>query len=149
MITCPRCGEESERWFATMINGRDFCHPCAATYPGKGWVWSKRLVKWRRPAMRAWMADRQGIHIILGLLVVALSAGFGLVVGDKPITWLVGGGLVAGVATWIFLRYEEVEAKEISDDAYIDIGGYLGGILAGVALLAVVGGILRVLGVLQ
>ena len=106
--------------------------------PGKGWVWSDRLQKWRRPAARKFMVDRQGIHIVLGAVVALPLVLLGVAekfwlddVGPIALGWI----WAATVVTHLFLRYEEVEAKEISDDAYIDIGGFLGGFLA-VALVA-------------
>ena len=93
--------------------------------PGKGWVWSDRLQKWRRPAVRQFMADRQGIHIVLGLVVAGLGAGM---------EWAFGWGIATIVVlSALFCLYEVVEAGEISDDGYIDIGGYLGGLMAGAA----------------
>ena len=121
--------------------------------PKKGWVWSDRLQKYRRPAIRKFMADRQGIHIILGFLVGLLLPLFAVLGGlggvgvgyavdmaadQNLVGWMLAGALIGdvigllpvGLLTHIFLRYEEVEAKEIEDDAYIDIGGYLGGLMA-------------------
>ena len=118
--------------------------------PGKGWVWSKRLVKWRRPAVRQFMADRQGIHIVLGFVTANAAALIGTAVGllayavsgNDWVGWLAGpvtGLAVNGMISHQFLRYEEVEAKEIGDDAYVDIGGYLGGQLGAVVELGVGG----------
>ena len=118
--------------------------------PGKGWVWSNRLQKYRRPAIRSFMMDRQGIHIVLGLIVGGifniLPAASGFLYpkdGDWQLAliWLatiVLGLLVCILITHIFLRYEEVEAKEIEDDAYIDIGGYLGGLIGSLCIGEVV-----------
>ena len=112
--------------------------------PKKGYVWSERLQKYRRPAFREWANDRQGIHLALGLGVVAVAAlvtiGFALLVNALGITQgallaaVLLGIAVEAVMTHQFLRYEEVEAKEIADDGYIDIGGYLTGQLIGFAL---------------
>ena len=97
--------------------------PDYSTYPGKGWVWSRRLNKWRRPAMRAFMADRQGIHLVLGL-AVGLCWLF-LLVGNWHLT---AATIAAQILAYLrFNRYEEVEAREISDDAYIDLGGEMVG----------------------
>ena len=41
---------------------------------------------------------------------------------------MVAGFACLTILTHLFLRYEEVEAKEIADDAYIDIGGYISGL---------------------
>ena len=99
----------------------------------KGWVWSDRLGKWRRPAVRKFMADRQGIHLILG---VAIGLGWlGLLV-QEPYS-LTGPTIIAQVLAYIrFNRYEEVEAKEIEDDAYIDLGGEMVGWLLTTACVA-------------
>ena len=81
---------------------------------GKGWFWSKRLLKWRRHPMREFSLDRQGIHLIGGGLT---AAGMWLFDGLE----LVG---FWGIVTWLFLRYEETEEQVIGDDAYVDIGGW-------------------------
>ena len=106
--------------------------------PGKGWVWSDRLQKWRRPAARKFMLDRQGIHIVLGAVVAMPFLALAALKADE--FWMGAWFAVSVVVTHLFLRYEEVEAKEIADDAYIDIGGYLGGFLV-VALVALVVGV--------
>lgn len=81
--------------------------------------WSKRLGKWRYPVMRGFHWDRQGIHIALGLL-----AGYlGLSGVDGAITML-------AIVTAGFVVYEWVEAEIIGDDAYIDIGAYVAGLMA-------------------
>lgn len=81
--------------------------------PGAGWRWSDTLKKWRRdPAPFRFM--RAGIHIGLGLIV-------GLVSPD----WQ-----TLGILTAIFLCYERWESQRIGDEAYPDVGGYLGGMVA-------------------
>ena len=104
--------------------------------PGKGWVWSKRLNKWRRPAIRQWMNDRQGIHAILGF---AVGLSWLLLLFDPLL--MMGPVIAAQLLAYIrFNRYEEVEAKEIGDDGYIDLGGELMAWLPTTAVcLAVVG----------
>ena len=116
--------------------------------PKKGYVWSERLGKWRRPAIRKFMMDRQGVHIILGFLVNLLGVGaaFAVMMLTKhTLAGILVGVALVTVATHVFLRYEEVEAAEIEDDGYIDIGGYLGGMLACAALVTTVGILLKVL----
>ena len=127
--------------------------------PKKGYHWSERLGKYRRPAVRQFMMDRQGVHIILGFVAASLSlvtaAGVFLAAAvlDVP-AW---AGFIAAVLSMLildallthqFLRYEEVEAKEIDDDGYIDIGGYLGGQLAACAVYPAIVIILYLAGVL-
>ena len=50
----------------------NYCGSCKKYRNGKchkaGWKWSERLGKCRRPAIREFMMDRQGIHIVLGLV---------------------------------------------------------------------------------
>ena len=103
----------------------------AKNNPRKGYVWSERLQKYRRPAIRKFMADRQGIHAIIGVLV-GLFWLLLLAIPHiaNPVAAAVFGGavlLVQVLAYVRFNRYEEVEAKEIDDDGYIDLGGEMGG----------------------
>ena len=123
----------------------------------KGYHWSDRLQKYRRPAVRQFMMDRQGVHIILGFIAGALALAAGaatFVLGLWAALYIhpveptalglavlfLTAALATGGVDWIlthqFLRYEEVEAAEIDDDGYIDIGGYLGGQLGACALYA-------------
>lgn len=85
-----------------------------------GAKWSKRLGKWRYPVMRGFHWDRQGIHVVMGLVVPFL---------------VIGSFIPAAIITAVFVAYEIVEANIIGDDAYIDIGAYLGGLMAGYGIL--------------
>ena len=102
--------------------------------PKKGYVWSERLQKYRRPAIRQWMNDRQGIHALLGF-AIGLCWLFLLAPG------MVWPTIAAqALAYWRFNQYEAIEAKEISDDGYIDLGGEMMAWLPTTAIcLAVVG----------
>ena len=145
-IQCVRCETLFQADLIQFRRKQPFCGPCLKTRPGPGWVWSKRIGKWRRPAIRKFFGDRQGVHIALGWLVAHLSAlagaGTGLLaaaVGAEPwAAWVAGAAVALGVNQMVshqFLRYEEVEAQEIEDDGYIDIGGYIGGQMAAVGEL--------------
>ena len=114
----------------------NYCEPCGKYRNGKchrqGYHWSERLGKCRRPAIRKFMADRQGIHIVLGVatgLLWAIPAVLALLTANGIA--VIASGLAVAVVTnqinHLFLTYETVEAKEIGDDGYIDIGGYLTG----------------------
>ena len=87
--------------------------------PGEGWYWSENLLKWRRnPA--PFKPMRAGIHWILGFVAAALTIGWGREDG----IWLLF------LVTGLFLAYEKWESDRIKDEAYLDIGGYLGGVLS-------------------
>ena len=147
-IQCVRCESTFLPELILFRRKQPFCGPCLKTRPGPGWVWSKRLGKWRRPAIRKFFGDRQGVHLALGWGVAHAAAlagtGVGLLAavilpdGFEWAGWLAGAAVglaVNQMVTHQFLRYEEVEAEEIQDDGYVDIGGYLTGQLSAVVEL--------------
>lgn len=93
------------------------------------WYFSTGLGRWRREPKRGFSFMRHGIHFLLawGVVVVMAFAAYTL-----NLDWL-SFFLGIGIVSWLFTRYEVVEAAVIHDDAYLDLAGYKVGLLTGIA----------------
>ena len=89
---------------------------------GPDWWWTGK--RWRKSPPRKPGLDREGIHLLAGLLFAALP-WIAWWFGFHTVFW--GLMAVQGMALVTFLAYEITEGWRIKDWAYRDIGGYLVG----------------------
>lgn len=84
----------------------------------------------RRNPLREFRWDRQGIHLAMGL-PVGLSFLLCQLLGND---WAIPIAIAQAVVMVGFLAYEITEGWRIKDQAYVDIGGYLGGYMGGLGI---------------